>query len=144
MQFREIQYSDIGELFKVRISTRENCFTLKQLAELGITEESVSWMIRDSYKGWLCEIDGQVTGFAMGDYKTSEMWVIAVLPEYEGLGIGGRLLTLVEKWLGSMGCTDLWLTTDIDLSLRAYGFYCHQGWAKSVCRDGNLYMTKKV
>jgi ribosomal protein S18 acetylase RimI-like enzyme len=58
------------------------------------------------------------------------MWVIAVLKEYEGNGIGRRLLRLVEDWLFSEGWDELWLTTDRDETLRAVGFY--RTWAGSI------------
>ena len=58
----------------------------------------------------------------MGNLKTGEMWVIAVLREFEGRGIGRQLLARVEDWLRSEGWDEIWLTTDVDESLRAVGF----------------------
>jgi GNAT superfamily N-acetyltransferase len=59
----------------------------------------------------------------MADRATGEFLVIAVLPQYEGKGIGGRLMIETKKWLTAAGCTRAWLTTDLDTGLRAYGFY---------------------
>jgi GNAT superfamily N-acetyltransferase len=64
----------------------------------------------------------------MADRATGELLVIAVLPEYEGKGVGGRLMALAEDWLAASSCTRAWLTTDVDTSLRAYGFYRKRGW----------------
>jgi GNAT superfamily N-acetyltransferase len=112
----------------VRIATRENTYTMDGLDRLGITEASVTDMIKTTHRGWLCEVDKQVVGFAIGNRKNGEMWVIGVLPEYEGKGVGKELLIRVEDWLWSEGWNEIWLTTDIDPSLRAYGFYRSQGW----------------
>jgi GNAT superfamily N-acetyltransferase len=81
-----------------------------------------------SHKGWLCESDEQVVGFAMGNRENGEMWVIAVLKEHEGKGIGKTLLRFVEEWLWSEGWEDIWLTTDLDERDRAVGFYRRLGW----------------
>lgn len=39
------------------------------------------------------------------------------------------LLEKVEAWLFSQGCSELWLTTDLDKRLRAYSFYKKHGWS---------------
>jgi GNAT superfamily N-acetyltransferase len=38
-----------------------------------------------------------------GDGETCEILVLAVLPEYEGRGIGSKLLAHVVEWLRSVG-----------------------------------------
>lgn len=139
---REITQEDVSPLFVVRVATRENAYTMEELERLGITEQSVSSMLGASHRGWLCEDAGRVVAFAMGNRENGEMWVIAVLPEYEGRGIGARLLTQVEDWLWFEGWNRIWLTTDIDPSLRAYGFYLRQGWIDWKICDGLRYMRK--
>jgi ribosomal protein S18 acetylase RimI-like enzyme len=49
---------------------------------------------------WLCENDATVAGFCRGE-ATGEGLVLAVLPEYQGQGIGKRLLAEAESvgWL---------------------------------------------
>lgn len=139
---RKITQDDVPALLKVRVATRENAMSLEQLADIGVTEESVSSGIEGTYCGWLWEEDGKIVGFAMGDYEQCELSVIALLPEYEKKGIGRKLLTQVENWLQSQGCNEIWLTTDIDTSLRAYGFYIKHGWRDSKTENGNRYMVK--
>jgi len=143
MTFREIEQRDIPTLFHIRTSIDENTLSLRQLAEMGITQESVHSRIVASCKGWLCETDDRAVGFAIGDKKTGEMWVIAVLPEYINRGIGSKLIVLVEEWLFSNGWPAIWLTTDIDDSLRAYTFYRKHGWKDKEIRNGTRYMIKK-
>jgi ribosomal protein S18 acetylase RimI-like enzyme len=87
-------------------------------------------------------VDDRVVGFAMGNRVNGEMWVIAVLPYYEGRGIGAELLRRVEDWLWSQGWSEIWLTTDVDPALRAYGFYRRQGWIDHEIRDGARFMKK--
>jgi len=144
MNFREITKDDIQSLFAVRVATHENRLTIEELASLGITEETVEEKLAGTYKGWLCEAENLVAGFAMGDWATGELWVIDVLPEYIGKGIGSALLRKVEEWLKEKGCHRLWLTTDIDRSLKAYRFYRDHGWEDDRIEGGMLYMTKDV
>jgi GNAT superfamily N-acetyltransferase len=141
--FREIEIRDIPALFRVRVATDENRLTSEQLTALGITEAAVEEKLGGTYKGWLCEDDGAVVGFAIGDRASCEMWVIAVLPSHVRQGIGERLLAAVESWMFGEGCLEIWLTTDIDTSLRAYSFYRHRGWEEWKIENGNRYMRKR-
>jgi GNAT superfamily N-acetyltransferase len=140
LQFREIGAADIPALFHVRTRTRENTYTLEELHALGITVESVAERLVTSCKGWLCTHAGLVVGFCMADRSTGELWVIAVLPDYEGKGIGNTLMGLAEAWLWEQGWSRAWLTTDIDTALRAYGFYRQRGWTDWKVDDGLRWM----
>ena len=79
----------------------------------------------------------------MGNRNAGEMWVIAVLPEFEGRGIGKRLLHLVENWLWSCGWKEIWLTTFTDEHWRAVDFYRKQGWEDSKI-ERDRYMRKRI
>lgn len=140
MKFREITAAEVPALFHVRTRTRENTYTLEQLRALGITPDTVAARLAASFRGWLCEEAGRVVAFCMADRATGELWVIAVLPEHEGRGIGSRLMSLAEDWLWASGCTRAWLTTDIDPTLRAYGFYRQRGWTDWKIEDGLRWM----
>lgn len=142
LKFREIKKADLSSIFFVRVSTRENAYTIKELEELGITEKSVSAMLDTTHRGWLCETDDQIVGFAMGNRKDGEMWVIAMIPEYEKIGIGAKLLNRVENWLWAEGWDKIWLTTDVNTRLRAYDFYKKQGWMDKGVIGGIRYMIK--
>ena len=110
---------------------------------MGITHASVREMMLTTHRGWLAESDGEAVGFVMGNKQTGEMWVIAVLPEFEDRGIGRSLMNLVEDWLVSEGCDELWLTTDPDENYRAVGFYRHLGWKDWRIEDGDRFMKKQ-
>jgi len=140
VQFRDVVPLDVPALFYVRTRTRENAYTLEQLHALGITPQSVTQRLAASFKGWLCTSAGQVVGFSMADRATGELWVIAVLPQHEGRGIGGRLMMLAEEWLWASGRSRAWLTTDVDPALRAYGFYRHRGWTDWKVEGGMRWM----
>ena len=143
--FREICPDDMQSIFDVRVATWHNDRGSEELTKLGVTHESVRDMLADSYRGWLCEVDSRVVGFAMGNKNNGELWVIAVLKGYEGNGIGKRLLTLVEQWLATEGWTEIWLTTDPDETIRAVGFYRHLGWTDwKIEPDGDRFMKKIV
>ncbi len=139
---REIVEHDIPALFVVRPRTRENAMSVQELAAIGITPASMAAAIKGSHRGWLYEVSGQVGGFAMGDSAASELTVIAMLPDHEGKGVGGQLLTSVEEWLASEGCKKIWLSTDINPRLRAYGFYLRHGWQDWKIENGLRYMTR--
>ncbi|MCD6049534.1 MAG: GCN5-related N-acetyltransferase [Verrucomicrobia bacterium] len=142
MTYREITQTDVPALFPIRAATRENPLSRTELQALGITEASVTTMLSTTHRGWLCEANGEPIGFAMGDGKTGELWVIAVLPVYEGQGIGSRLLDLVETWLWSLGWQELWLWTSSDPTKRAFTFYHHHGWLVSEIKADVLSMKK--
>ncbi|HQR55602.1 MAG TPA: GNAT family N-acetyltransferase [Burkholderiaceae bacterium] len=138
--FREITAADVPALFDVRPRTRENALTLEELQRLGINPQSVTESLGRSTKGWACEDSGKIVAFSMADCATGEFLVIAVLPEYEGRGVGGRLMALAEEWLAASGCQRAWLSTDLDTTLRAYGFYRKRGWTDWKIERGNRYM----
>lgn len=144
MKFREINADDVPALFYVRPRTRENALTLEELQRLGINAQSVTESLGRSTKGWLCDDAGQVVAFSMADHATGEFLVIAVLPEYEGKGVGGKLMSLAEEWLAASGCRRAWLSTDLDTTLRAYGFYRKRGWTDWKIENGNRYMDLRL
>jgi GNAT superfamily N-acetyltransferase len=143
MKIRRIELEDIPGIIEVRASTRENAISRDALRKLGITEASTAEVLRTTHRGWLCEAAGKIAGFAIGDGKTGELWVIAVLPEFEGQGIGSRLLAKVEDWLCSLGWQELWLWTSSDPKRRASAFYMKHGWIVSESKADIVCMKKK-
>ena len=125
---RELVAADIPAIFAVRLSTTESAITEERLKDLGITPETTAAAIRNNLKGWVAELDGEVTGFVMGDKNTGEVTVLALRPESEGLGLGKQLMQQVSEWLFAMGHDELWLLTGAIPTFRAYGFYQAIGW----------------
>jgi GNAT superfamily N-acetyltransferase len=129
MNLRAIESQDLSEIIRVRGATRENPFSREALQQIGVTEESIAEWLGTTHRGWLCEDDGRIVGFAIGDGSTGELWVIAVLPGSEGLGIGSQLLAAVEDWLASLGWQEFWLWASSDPGTRAFPFYLNHGCA---------------
>ncbi len=144
MIIRLIEAADLTELFDLRAATRENPYSRDALRQIGITEETTAALLRTTNRGWLCESDGVKAGFAIGDGKTGEICVVAVSPDYEGRGVGSRLLLAVESWLYSLGWKELWLWTSSDTQKRAFSFYARRGWTVSEKKEDIIYMRKKA
>jgi GNAT superfamily N-acetyltransferase len=144
MNIRVIEAGDIADLFDLRAATRESPYSRDDLRTIGITEESTAARLLTTNRGWLCESGGTKVGFAIGDGSTGEICVVAVLPAFEGRGIGLRLLRAVETWLFSLGWKELWLWTSSDPKKRAYSFYKSSGWVVSREEVDVVYLTKKA
>jgi ribosomal protein S18 acetylase RimI-like enzyme len=140
--FREIVAGDIDGLFALRIKVIENAITMARLAELGITPRSIHDALGDPLVGYLCEESGGLAGFAMGDLKSGEFAVIAVLPEYERQGIGRTLLKLVEDRLFAAGHGSIWLWTGPNRDFRALHFYRSAGWNETEVKGDRIYLKK--
>lgn len=132
LSFRKMRVGDVPAVFEVRLSTVENAVTADELEHTyGVTPRSLAEAMRFHVEGWVCEHDGAVVGFAMGDRSSGEVLVVAVRPEHEGRGIGGELLTRVEDRLFAAGRDEIWLRVTPDPTLRASGFYRKRGWRAS-------------
>lgn len=139
--YRQIIESDIPALFEIRIATWGNDCGAKELASLGINPASVAEQLRSSHAGWIALDDETPVAFAMANKETGELWVISVLPAYEGRGIGRELMRQAEGWLFSHGWKEIWLSTYVDESARAVGFYRHLGW-EDWKMDGDRFLRK--
>jgi len=146
MHFRPMNSGDVPVIFDVTYSSREKSYTKEGLTAAGITEDSVTAMldVAHSHQGWLCEVDGKVVGFVMGNKDTGELWVLVVLPEYEGRGIGSKLYTLVIDWLISLGWKEAWLGILADIQVNGYGFFKRRGWVDDEMRGDFRIMKKSL
>jgi GNAT superfamily N-acetyltransferase len=88
MQIREALLTDIPKMSEVRLAVKENALSNPAL----VTEQDYVDYLSQRGKGWVCEIDGQLVGFAIGDLVKHNVWALFVLPGYEGQGIGRELL----------------------------------------------------
>jgi GNAT superfamily N-acetyltransferase len=129
LQFRAAVASDASACVRLRGLTRENAVAEERLRSAGVTAGSWATDIESgSLPGFVCESDGELVGYCFGARETGEVIVLALLPAYEGRGLGRRLLGMVVKQLRGFGHRRLFLGCSPDPSCRAYGFYRHLGW----------------
>ena len=98
LKIRETQVDDIEDMFSVRSRTRQNPISKERLAAYGITSESsAANMANGRVRGWACFHDSVLVGFCNGDGTTGEVLVLAVLPEFQGKGLGRLLLRTLSR-----------------------------------------------
>lgn len=124
MHYREALSSDIPQLTVIRLSVKENVLSNPAL----ITEQDYVEFLILRGKGWVCECDNRVVGFAIGDLARNNVWALFIQPGYEGKGIGKQLLTLLLKWYFTHTGTTIWLSTAP--GTRAADFYRRFGWTE--------------
>jgi GNAT superfamily N-acetyltransferase len=136
MNIRIARRDDIDTLFEIRTSVVENHQSREEIAELGITPESIANMLATDCCAWIAEIDDSAKqtlcerpiGFSIANGTAKTIFGVFVLPAFEGQGAGRALMQAAENWLRSQGINEIWLVTGNDPSLRAYGFYLHLDW----------------
>ena len=127
--FHAARADDTPAFIDLRGKTRQNAVPKERLAEVGITADSWAEMMRSgSLPGQVCHHDGQLVGYCFGERDTGEIIVLALLPAFEGLGIGKTLLELVMTELRTHGHQRLFLGCSSDPASRSYGFYRYLGW----------------
>ena len=129
VHYRPAVPADAAECIHLRGMTRENPIRAPRLASLGITAESSSKSIEaGEVIGHVCTEGGAIVGYCFGVRDTGEIQVLALLPDYENLGIGKVLLSRVVEDLRSLGFKRLFLGCSRNPAHRSYGFYRHLGW----------------
>jgi ribosomal protein S18 acetylase RimI-like enzyme len=124
---RDAAETDIRAIFAVRTSVRENHLSVGQMAELGITHETIREALRQAPCIWVAETGGEIVGFSMGNRDDACLFAVFVRPNWAGQGIGRRLTERAEVFLFRHHAT-IWLHTD--RTSRAAGFYERLGWTR--------------
>ena len=133
MIFREATTSDIKQIQIVRNSVKENTLSDPNL----VTDEDCEEFISVRGKGWVCEIDERIVGFAIADLKDNNIWALFLHPDYEKKGIGRRLHNLMLDWYFRQTKDKVWLGTAF--TTRAEQFYRKAGW-----REVGLHGTEEI
>ncbi|MEE1945949.1 GNAT family N-acetyltransferase [Pedobacter sp. KR3-3] len=124
MIFREATTTttDIKPIQMVRNSVKENRLSDPSLVSDADCEE----FINRKGKGWVCEINQQIVGFAIADLQAQNIWALFVHPQFENHGIGKQLHQLMLDWYFAQGPIHVWLSTAP--GTRAETFYQKAGW----------------
>lgn len=133
MTIRTATINDIPALHDIRMSVRENRLNNPAL----VTEKHYVYYLVTAGKGWLCEIDGQIAGFAIISVPENNVWALFLHPDYEGKGIGKALQTVMLNWYFTETTEPVWLSTAPDS--RAATFYRMTGWRETgMMENGEL------
>ena len=125
MHFREAGLNDIAQIQVVRHAVKENILSDPAL----VTDADCADYLTRRGKGWVCEMDGKIVGFSIGDLKDHNVWALFIVPEAEGRGIGKKLMKLLLDWYFSQTEETIWLSTG--QHTRAEQFYRQQGWKEA-------------
>ncbi|MCJ8166661.1 GNAT family N-acetyltransferase [Pontibacter sp. E15-1] len=125
MQLREATISDIRQIQIVRHSVKENTLSNPER----VTDADCEEFLTKRGKGWVCEIDGLIVGFAIADLKDNNIWALFLRPEFEGRGFGHQLHELMLDWYFGTGKENVWLGTLPNT--RAEKFYRKKGWKET-------------
>ena len=130
---REATIADIPQIQIVRNAVKENVLSDPGL----VTDQDCEEYMTIRGKGWVCEADNRIVGFAIADLKEHNIWALFLLPEYEGKGIGQRLHNTMLDWYFSKTNETAWLSTAFHT--RAEQFYRKAGW-----KEVGLHGTKEI
>ncbi|MES2513941.1 MAG: GNAT family N-acetyltransferase [Bacteroidota bacterium] len=122
MIFREATVDDITQLQVVRNSVKENVLSEPAL----VPDKDYEPYLKARGKGWVCEIDGTIIGFAIVDLVDHNIWALFLHPGFEKKGIGKQLHNIMLDWYFNQTQQSVWLGTAP--GTRAELFYKHMGW----------------
>lgn len=122
MSFREARFEDIAGIQRVRNSVHENKLSDPAL----VSDRDVEDYILHRGKGWVCEMNGKIVGFAIADLQDNNIWALFLQPEYERMGIGQQLHDIMMKWYFGQTEKTVWLSTAPGTTAEI--FYRKNGW----------------
>ena len=122
MTFREARNEDIAQIQLVRNAVTENMLSDPSL----VTDADCADFINRRGKGWVCEQDNHILGFAIADLQDHNIWALFVRPGFDKKGIGKELHRIMLDWYFSQTNKTVWLGTAPNT--RAEKFYRAAGW----------------
>lgn len=125
MIFREATVADIPQIQVVRNAVKENMLSDPGL----VSDRDCEEFITRRGKGWVCEIDNTVVGFAIVDLVDHNVWALFIQPGFDKKGIGRRLHDGMIDWYFDKTDTTIWLGTAPNT--RAEAFYRKAGWTEA-------------
>ena len=125
MIFRDAKTKDIAQIQVVRNSVIENMLSDPAL----VTDKDCEEFLMKRGKGWVCEVDDDVVGFAIADLKDNNIWALFVHPAFENKGVGKKLHGMMLDWYFAQTNKNVWLGTAPNT--RAEKFYRMLGWKET-------------
>jgi GNAT superfamily N-acetyltransferase len=124
MIFRETLIDDIAQMQIVRNAVKENVLSNPDL----VKDADYIPFITSNGKGWVCEVNEEIVGFAIVDLKGKNIWALFVHPDFEAKGIGKQLHKIMMDWYFTQTKETVWLSTAPDS--RAEKFYRMNSWTE--------------
>ena len=128
MIFRAAVVADIPQIQIVRHAVKENVLSDPAL----VTDADCEIYLTQRGKGWVCEINNEIVGFAIADLQDNNIWALFIAPQHEGKGIGRQLHQLMMDWYFLQDKKSVWLGTAPQT--RAASFYKKAGWTQTGTR----------
>ena len=125
MIYREAEIGDIKQIQLVRNSVVENTLSNPAL----VTDQDCEEFILKRGKGWVCETENRIVGFAIADLKDKNIWALFLHPEFVKKGIGRKLHKIMLDWYFTQTKNTVWLGTAFNT--RAEQFYRKAGWVEA-------------
>ena len=117
----------------IRLAVKENILG----NPLAVTESDYIDFITTKGKGWVCEHEHTILGFAIVDFKDHNIWALFVDPEHEKKGIGTKLHQIMLDWYFEHFTEKLWLGTAPHS--KAERLYRKAGWKEAgVEKNGDI------
>jgi GNAT superfamily N-acetyltransferase len=125
MTFREAKTEDILQMQIVRNAVKENMLSNPAL----VPDKDVEDYMLNRGKGWVCEINNTIVGFAIVSVTDHNVWALFIQPGYDKKGIGKKLHDEMMNWYFSQTDAAIWLGTAP--GTRAEEFYRKAGWKET-------------
>ncbi|TMI95271.1 MAG: GNAT family N-acetyltransferase [Bacteroidetes bacterium] len=122
MNIRVAEIKDIAQIQIVRNLVKENRLSDPAL----VPDSDIQDYITRRGRGWVCEINEQIVGFAIADLVDNNIWALFIHPGFEKLGIGKKLHDEMMSWYFLQTDKTVWLGTSP--KTRAESFYRKAGW----------------
>ncbi len=133
--FRQACLEDIPAMSTIRLAVTENALSDPNRITQQMYEDYLDLLGR----GWVAEVNGEITGFCYADKVRASIWALFMSSEFEGQGHARQLLTLATEWLFALGHSQVQLSTGA--GTRAARFYAAQGWTQDRCEGNDLFYS---
>lgn len=105
-----------------------------------ITYEDYVRFLTTNGKGFVYADNDVITGFAIVDLHSKNVWALFVHPDYEKRGHGKILHDTMLDWFFKQTTESIWLTTSP--GTRAEKFYRKAGWTENGIKNGEILFTR--